>query len=74
MRGLKCAPTDRSPERGSPRDTPVPKRTDIHQTGRLCRVNPNTVARYRRIAGEPAKDAHDELVAISPPDDRDPTR
>lgn len=46
----------------------------VRQTGRLCRVNPNTVARYSRIAGEHAKDAHDELVAISPPDDRGPVR
>jgi transposase-like protein len=24
----------------------------VRQTGRLCRVTPNTVARYRRIAGQ----------------------
>ncbi len=46
----------------------------VRQTGRLCRVNPNTVARYSRIAGEHARAAHDELVAISPPDDRGPVR
>ena len=46
----------------------------VRQTGRLCRVNPNTVARYSRLAGEHAKVAHDELVAISPPDDRGPVR
>jgi transposase-like protein len=46
----------------------------VRQTGRLCRVNPNTVARYSRIAGEHAKDAHDELVAISPPHNRSPVR
>ena len=46
----------------------------VRQTGRLCRVNPNTVARYSRIAGEHARDLHDELVAISPPDDRGPVR
>ena len=46
----------------------------VRQTGRLCRVNPNTVARYSRIAGVHARDAHDELVAISPPDDRGPVR
>ena len=46
----------------------------VRQTGRLCRVNPNTVARYSRIAGEHARDAHDELVAISPPDQGDPVR
>ena len=38
----------------------------VRQTGRLCRVAPNTVARYSRIAGEHARDAHDELVALSP--------
>ena len=41
----------------------------VRQTGRLCRVNPNTVARYSRIAGGHAKDLHDDLVAVSPPDD-----
>ncbi len=46
----------------------------VRQTGRLCRVAPNTVARYSRIAGEHARDAHDELVAISPPDDRTAVR
>src|SRR6478609_4894556 len=46
----------------------------VRQTGRLCRVAPNTVARYSRIAGEHAKDAHDELVELSPPVDRGPVR
>ena len=46
----------------------------VRQTGRLCRVNPNTVGRYSRIAGEHARDAHDELVAVSHPDDRGPVR
>jgi len=46
----------------------------VRQTGRLCRVAPNTVAHYSRIAGEHARDAHDELVAISPPDRRGPVR
>ncbi len=46
----------------------------VRQTGRLCRVAPNTVARYSRIAGEHARDAHDELVAVSPPDGRGPVR
>src|ERR1043165_7743272 len=36
------------------------------QPGRLCRVAPNTVARYSRLAGEHARAAHDELVAPSP--------
>jgi transposase-like protein len=46
----------------------------VRQTGRLCRVNPNTVGRYSRIAGGHAKDLHDELVALSPPHDRGPVR
>ncbi len=46
----------------------------VRQTGRLWRVAPNTVARYSRIAGEHAKAAHDELVALSAPDDRGPLR
>ena len=46
----------------------------VRQTGRLCKVAPNTVARYSRLAGAHARDAHDELVAISPPDDRSPVR
>jgi transposase-like protein len=46
----------------------------VRQAGRLCRVAPNTVARYSRIAGEHARSAHDDLVAISPPHDRGPVR
>jgi transposase-like protein len=46
----------------------------VRQTGRLCKVNPNTVARYSRIAGGHARDLHDELVAVSPPHDRGPVR
>lgn len=46
----------------------------VRQTGRLCRVAANTVARYSRLAGTHAKVAHDELVAISPPNDRGPVR
>jgi hypothetical protein len=42
----------------------------VRQTGRLCRVAPNTVARYSRLAGRHAQDAHDDLVA----DDRGPVR
>lgn len=40
----------------------------VRQTGRLCRVAPNTVARYSRLAGGHARRLHDELVALSPPD------
>ena len=46
----------------------------VRQTGRLCRVNPTTVARYSRIAGGHARQLHDELVAFSPPHDRGPVR
>ena len=46
----------------------------VRQTGRLCRVAPNTVARYSRLAGQHAQDAHDELGAVSPPHDRGPVR
>jgi len=46
----------------------------VRQTGRLCRADPNTVARYRRLAGEHARLAGDELVALSPPDQRGPVR
>jgi len=46
----------------------------VRQTGRLCRVNPNTVARYSRLAGGHAKGLHDDLVAVSPPDGRGPVR
>jgi hypothetical protein len=38
----------------------------VRQTERLCRVAPNTVARYNRLAGAHAAAAHDDLVAISP--------
>ncbi len=34
----------------------------------------DTVTRYTRKAGDHAKAAHDELVALSPPNDRTPTR
>jgi transposase-like protein len=46
----------------------------VRQTGRLCKVNRNTVGRLSRIAGEHARDLHDELVALSPPDARGPVR
>jgi len=38
----------------------------VRQTGRLYRVDPNTVARYSRLAGGHAESLHDELVAPSP--------
>ena len=46
----------------------------VRQTGRLCRVNRNTVGRYSRLAGEHARDLHDELVALSPRTPRGPVR
>jgi LacI family transcriptional regulator len=44
------------------------------QTGRLVGVHRDTVTRLARMAGDHARDAHDELVALSPPDLRSPTR
>ena len=38
----------------------------VRQTGRPCKVIRGTVGRPRRIAGEHARDLHDELVALSP--------
>jgi transposase-like protein len=46
----------------------------VRQTGRLCKVNRNTVGRLSRLAGEHARNLHDELVALSPPDPRGPVR
>jgi len=46
----------------------------VLQTGRLCRVAPNTVARYGRLAGAHARVAYDELVGLSPPDQGGPVR
>ena len=40
----------------------------VRQAGRLCKVNRGTVGRLSRIAGRHARDLHDELVALSPPD------
>ncbi len=46
----------------------------VRQAGRLCKVDRGTVARYSRLAGDHAQDLHDDLVALSPPDDRSPVR
>ena len=46
----------------------------VRQTERLVGVHRDTVTRYTRKAGDHAKAAHDELVAISPPHDRGPVR
>ena len=42
----------------------------VRKTG----VNKNTVVRYSRLAGQHAKDLHDELVAFSPADAGGPVR
>ena len=46
----------------------------VRKTGRLIGVNKNTVVRYSRLAGQHAKDLHDELVAFSPADAGGPVR
>jgi transposase-like protein len=46
----------------------------VRQTERLVKVHRDTVMRYGRLAGRHAKDAHDELVALSPGDPRGPVR
>jgi LacI family transcriptional regulator len=46
----------------------------VRQTGRLVGVHKNTAARYGTLAGEQARRLHDELVALSPPDDQGATR
>ena len=38
----------------------------VRKTGRLVGVNKNTVVRYSLLAGEHARQLHDELVAFSP--------
>ena len=40
----------------------------VRKTSRPVGVNRNTVVRYSLVAGEHAKDLHDELVAFSPQD------
>jgi transposase-like protein len=44
----------------------------VRQTERLVGVHRDTVMRLARLAGEHARDAHDELVAFSPRDPRNP--
>jgi transposase-like protein len=39
----------------------------VRQTGRLVGVHRDTVMRSSRLAGDHAPQAHDELVALSPP-------
>jgi len=40
----------------------------VRKISRLVGVNRNTVTRYGRLAGEHARELHDELVAFSPGD------
>jgi transposase-like protein len=41
-------------------------RTGVRATARLLKVNRNTVVRYARLAGDHARQLHDERVAFSP--------
>jgi len=38
----------------------------VRKTSRLVGVHPDTVTRYSRLAGNHARQLHDELVAVSP--------
>ena len=38
----------------------------MRKTGRLVKVDPDTVSRYTKLAGEHAEKLHDELVDFSP--------
>ena len=40
----------------------------VRKTSRLVGVHPDTVTRYSDLAGEHARQVHDELVAFSPED------
>ena len=46
----------------------------VRQTSRLVGVNKNTVVRLAVVAGQHAKDLHDDRVAFSPADARSPVR
>ena len=46
----------------------------VRQTARLVGVNKDTVTRLALLAGEHARQAHDEMVAFSPRDPRGPAR
>ena len=69
-----CSTPGSRPARRSPVLEHVAEGCGVRQTGRLCRVAPNTVGRLSRIAGGHAEGLHDELVAISPPHHRGPVR
>jgi transposase-like protein len=42
----------------------------VRQTSRLTKAGKNTVTRYALVAGGHARRLHDELAALSPPDDQ----
>ena len=46
----------------------------VRQTSRLVGVNKNTVVRLAVVAGQHAQQVHDELVALSPPNEGSPVR
>jgi len=46
----------------------------VRQTGRLVEVHRDSVVRLAKLAGQHARDAHEELVAFSPSDPRGPVR
>jgi transposase-like protein len=46
----------------------------VRKTSRLVGVNKDTVVRYSLLAGAQARQLHDELVALSPPDAGSPVR
>jgi transposase-like protein len=46
----------------------------VRKTGRLVKVDPYTVSRYTKLAGEHAEQLHDELVAFSPKERRNSVR
>lgn len=46
----------------------------VRQTARLCGVHRDTVTRLSKLAGEHARQLHDELVGFSPQYPQDPTR
>ena len=49
-------------------------RNGVRATARLVGVHRDTVVRYSRLVGDHARELHDELVAFSPSDPRDPVR
>ena len=46
----------------------------VRQTSRLVGVNKDTVLRLAVIAGQHAQQVHDEVVALSPPNEGSPVR